>query len=570
MRPSFPVLAAALLAACTGEIGSGAPHRGAAGDPATPPAAGPSSPGAPAGPADPGALPDEPERPSTDECATRAVAEVAASPVRRLSHAEYDRTVRDLLGTTLAPGRAFAADREVRGFDNHAAALHVPPVLAEQYLEAAHALADEVDVAALLGCEPAALSEGCGEAFVARFGRRALRRPLAEDEALELVGFLDEAAAAYGPEEAVRLLVAALLQSPDFLYRLEDEAPETAEVGPYELASRLSYFLWGSTPSDALLDAAASGALATREGVEAEAVRLLSDARAREQVDHFHRQWLELAEVERLAKDPALQPGWDPALAGAAGDGLLAFARHVVFEGEGTVEELLLAPYGFGDERVAALHGASPPDASGRFELDPEVRVGLLGQAGFLAVFAKPSQSSPVQRGRFVRERLLCQDILPPPGDVVLQVPDASVEGAAATTRERYARHTSETACYACHRLMDPIGFGLEHFDEVGAYRSRDGGQPVDATGEILEGGDAEGAFDGAPALAARLAGSERVRRCLATQWFRFAAGREEQPDDGCARNAIEQAFADAGGDLRELLVAIAASDTFRLKRSAP
>jgi hypothetical protein len=194
-----------------------------------------------------------------------------------------------------------------------------------------------------------------------------------------------------------------------------------------------------------------------------------------------------------------------------------------------------------------------------RTSLDPTQRSGLLTQASLMTTFASPAGSSPIKRGKWVRVRMLCQDLPDPPANV----PPPAPPQAGVSTRERFAMHTSDPGCSGCHHLIDGLGFGLEHYDGVGAYRTMDQGVPVDATGEVNTTEDIDGDYDGAPELAARLARSAQVRDCAPTQWLRYAMARRETADDTCSLVALRDAFAASGGDMRELMVALTQTDAF-------
>jgi hypothetical protein len=234
-----------------------------------------------------------------------------------------------------------------------------------------------------------------------------------------------------------------------------------------------------------------------------------------------------------------------------------------VYANDATLDALLTDDTVFVNARLGALYGLPTESATLVATPDPNRR-GLLGQPGLLARLGKPDQSDPIHRGLFVRERLLCQTLPMPPNDVDLTIrpPEPG-----ASTRDRFAEHTASEACAVCHRLIDPIGFGFESFDGIGRFRTTDEGVAVDTTGEVLGAEDASGTFDGQPELAEQLARSETVRRCVATQWMRFALGREESAADACSIDDVDARFAAAGGDLRELVIAIATSDAFRHRR---
>ena len=223
------------------------------------------------------------------------------------------------------------------------------------------------------------------------------------------------------------------------------------------------------------------------------------------------------------------------------------------------------APYSVIDAPLFAVYGVAEPAGfvpGQTVALDPAQRSGLLTQAAFLATHAHRNQTSPVHRGIAIRENLLCQMLDPPPANVNNVAPEPTE---ATTTRERFAAHSSNAVCASCHRLIDPIGLGLENYDPIGAFRTTDGPAAVDATGEIVDaGGDIEGPFNGAIELSQRLSGSQLVADCMANQWFRFALGRIEATDDACALETIYDDFDASGHNVRQLITAIVLSDAFR------
>lgn len=505
------------------------------------------------------------------------------APLRRLTRVEYDNTIFQLLGDNTRPARAFPPDEEAGGFDNQAAALSVSPVLAENYLSAAERLAETYarrQVERLAGCVDPVDREACGasaRAFVQTFGLRAFRRPLTAAEVTLHTGLFAEGVGlgegAYDPAAGLSLVIEAMLQSPHFLYRVEfgrdaEAAPgAVVELTGYEMASRLSYLFWNTMPDQVLLDAAAADALRTPTQIEEQARRLSVAPRAREAVRNFHRQWLGFDEIEHIAssgKDHAVYPDYDEHLLPLLQEEAEAFVEHVVFDGAGTMEALFTAPYSMMNAELAAFYGVSGPagEAFEPVDLDPARYAGFLTQAGLLAHHAKPDGSSPVHRGLFVRERLLCQ-IPPPPPDVV---PEAPLVDDTLTTRQQYAQHEADPLCAGCHRLIDAIGFGFEQFDGLGRFRETQNGQPIDATGVFHETADIDGPFDGTAEMAHRLAESTQVRDCVVKQWFRYGHGRAETDADACTLDTLALDFEASGRDVKSLLVALTQTDAFRYR----
>lgn len=499
------------------------------------------------------------------------VLEVGGAPLRTLTRTEYERTIRDLLAVDAMAEQSLPPTPEVHGFDNNARAATMDVARVAAYLRAAETIAEEVvaDLDTRLDCYPGAEDLACGEQWIDQLAPRAYRRPLSEDERAILVALFDDTLAQDGFLDAARLVVEALIMSPQFLYRLErslapsEEVPNAVALDDFEVATRLSYLLWSSQPDEELLDAAAAGRLSGAAEIEAQARRMLEDERADDAIRYFHRSWLGL---DRLATLSRLDPTWTPELADAAERETLDFVLEVLHGGEGSLTELLTASFTVGDQQLAELYGAPDVPAEGewrRFELDPAERRGLLTHASVLASNAHPGETSIVLRGVFVLERLLCAPPPPPPADVDTTLP--AIEPGL-STRERFSRHRQDAACRGCHQSIDPVGLGFEHYDELGRWRAFENGDvPVDASGYVRVDQEVH-RFYGVPELTELLAGSEQVRACYVQQWFRFAYGRETVDEDATTLTELRAAFAAGDYSIRELLVAIATSPSFRTR----
>jgi hypothetical protein len=322
-------------------------------------------------------------------------------------------------------------------------------------------------------------------------------------------------------------------------------------------------------PDQALFDAAGAGELDTPSGIEAQAPRLLADPRGREGVGEFASQWLGAENIATVDKDPALFPELTTNLRSAMLDETRRFVAHVVFDSSRKYEELLRADYTFVNAPLASFYGIAgiSGDALRRQPYADTSRAGLLGHASILGVYARSDQTSPIKRGVFVRSRLLCQDLPPPPADV----PPVPAVDQMATTRERFRQHTSVAGCASCHRFIDGVGFGFEHFDAVGQWRQLDNGHPIDATGDM---NDVEGLntqtsapFGTVAELASILASSEAAKNCLATQYFRFSRGAFEDDQSVCALDWVKSRFQSSGYDVQELMIGLVQSADFILRR---
>lgn len=499
---------------------------------------------------------------------------VGPMPLRRLTHREYNNTVRDLLGTNAKPADSFAADRNT-DFAFPRAGI-VSTLEAELLMDAAESLANETDLSKWLGCAVQSASAECIDDFIFDFATAAYRRPATEEETTRLstlyVQVTDELALT--PEQGLRVVVQAVLQSPAFLYHWElgAEPPTadgaTAALNGYELASRLSYLVWAAPPDEALLDAAASGSLAQPEQLQQQVERLLADPKARSSISSFFLDWAAINpdQVVSRDKDPDLYPEFTSDLATAMADEASRFAQQVVFDGDGTLRTLLTGTTSTVHRDLAALYGIEW-DTSGdvaAIDHDPAQRRGLFTQAAFLTVSGASVGSNPVKRGHKIYSTLLCKDVPPPTG---IEIPPPAPPSAGGTTRDRFAQH-GENPCASCHAVMDPLGFAFEHYDGIGRFRTEDNGLPVDASATYtLDGKEVQ--YADATELMQQFAQSQEVSDCVAKQWLRYALGREESSDDEPSVRSVSQAFTQSTQHFPTLIAAVATSRSFRFRTLA-
>jgi hypothetical protein len=409
----------------------------------------------------------------------------------------------------------------------------------------------------------------CAERLTSTFGRRAFRRPLTEAETARYRSLVTAApSVAVGVARAVR----AMLVSPSLLYRSEmgEAQPDgTWRLTPWETAAALSYTFWGTTPDDALLNAAAAGTLRSNADIEREARRLLADPRAREQVVTFAMQWLGVESVATAPRNGMLVPEFTDVVRAAMLEETRRFIAHTVFDGTHQLAELFMSTESFVNEPLARFYGVAgvTGDTFRRAPVPAERAGGVLGHGSVLTRYAHSDQGSPILRGVFVRQALLCQEFPPPPPNAG-GVPDVDPR---ATTRERFRQHTNNASCATCHQHIDGIGFGFEHFDAVGRVRATENGMPIDHAGALT---DVEGlgtgsrvAFNSVAELGRALASSEAAGLCAARQWFRFARGARDTALDRCAVRTMLRHARDRGGDLRELLLSVALSPDFTTRR---
>jgi hypothetical protein len=493
-------------------------------------------------------------------------APVGPAALRRLTNTQYLRTLRDLVA--VAPTTPLPPEGDRDGFEERS------QWVSELHVAAWNKAAEEVAAAllpglmSLLACPGGVVDDTCARSFITSFGRRAYRHPLTAPEVDAHFRLYSQVRALGDPLDGIGAVVQLMLQSPHFLYRPEVQGRPAGggrlALSPFEVASRLSYFLWGSMPDAVLMEAAETGKLSTPLEIAAQARRMVRDSRARSGTDDFFRQWLDIDRVLAATKDPVAFPGWSPDLAAAMREEGYRFLQQVIFDGDGKLATLLTSSEGIVNAPLAQLYGVTISGADWqRVDLGAAHRRGLLTQAWFLASQSRSDESSPVRRGLFVRDRLFCQQVPPPPPNVEDVVPRQP----GVTTRERFTAHLSNPACAGCHRLIDPLGYPFENYDGIGAFRAIDNGKPIDASGE-LNGTDVDGPVTDALALIKRLATSGQVRGCVTQRWYELAAGRAREDVDGCVLSELERGFSASDGNLMDLMVAIASSPAFRARPS--
>lgn len=551
--PVTLALACLIVAACTGAIGDrGAPAGG----------------GTPVGPNGNGPMGGGPVGPRTQPVAA----------LHKLTTAEFTNSLRDLLGSNAPVASALEPDQQIHGFRSiSASVVAISPMGVSQFEAAINAatqfaFSNATQAAAVLSCVPASATDAAcplGQ-VLGTFGRRAFRRPLTPADVARYVGVATDIAQEPGSNILVGLkfAVSAILQSPDFLYRVELGTPSPADGGrnkytDFEMASRLASLLWVSVPDESLLNAAASGKLATAAGVLAQAKTMIASQKARQSFANFVNDLYGMDPssgnpLSTTFKDPKFYPNWTKTLSAAMQQELSMRIDDVAFTGD--YLSLYDSPIAFVNNELAKVYGL-PQDAVDGFRRVTlpagSSRLGLLGSGAILASNGLPQRTSPTLRGRFVAEQLLCKTVPPPPPNVDIFVLDTLPPGS--SSRAILEEHRKNPACATCHALMDPIGLALENFDSVGAFRTTDNNIPIDATGEL----------DGVPfkdeaSLATALRNHPDAASCFVSKLYQQAQGRAPLPLDEPVVAGLTTKFDQSGRRADQLLLDIVSSDAYR------
>lgn len=634
--------------------------------------------------------PSEPENSLFDPSVDCSSPRVDPGPhyVRRLTNEEFINTVGDVLGVDISDLRGrLPKDSFVAGFQNTAIGLSVSGRRIEQYAHIAGEVAERVDLDALGEQTSCTLGDvACEQAFVRNLGLQLFRWPVTDAEVERFTRlFRVVEAEGDGFERAAKLVVEAMVQSPQFLYRLEAAQPEARlpkrsfaasqfergddaslttklELGPghyrvsvnaalapgakaaamtldvdsrqierwavdsivpspfvagfevgeeqgglqaialtpdgevavdhvelvgpfapsldiggpdlsdgvrpvngYEMASRLSFFIWHSGPDKALLEAASSGQLRTAEQIRAQAERMLDDPRARRALRSYLDQWLRLDFLDTIERDEAAFPEFSRALVEAMKQETYRLFEEIIWQERADLLSVFTAEKTWTTGDLAELYGFVPVDGESEYDLsDVDERKGLLTHASILSMTSSNESTSPVKRGLYVRTQFMCQPVAPPPGNASSDAPEVSPD---ASIRERLAQHTEDPNCAFCHKMMDPVGFGLEHYGPLGAYRTQEpNGAEIDASGR-LEGDHGATEFYGAPELGEILYKSDAVETCMVQNVYQYAIGRPPGRADVCDLRDVRERFTDGGRSYEDLVLGVVTSEAFRYAR---
>jgi hypothetical protein len=492
----------------------------------------------------------------------------SASVARRLSRTELGNVIADALGDDRGAVGKYLAEDEYRPFDNDYTVQNASRAL----IESLEALAADVATRAmspehrakLVPCTPTGADDAvCLRQTIETLGRKLYRRPLSEEQIaayLTLQRFATEQVAGVTNDfhTAVNLVLRSMLQDPEVLYRIETGAP-TAEPGiyqldAYEVASRLSFLLWGSGPDDALLDSAKAGELLSPSSRSTQAARLLGQPRARTQLERFHAMWLGYRAIPASAE-----------LASAFNTETNKLIEKVLFDQPSSYLDLFTSNQTYVNDLLATQYGLpAPAGGQGWVTYASDERAGILSHGSVLAAFSKFSDTSPTQRGIFVQTRLLCNKVQPPPANVNVDQPPTSDD--AVCKLDRYDAHRELASCRACHGMLDPIGYGLENYDIGGRYRTHDDGHEectLPGVGSLPGVGD----FSGPGQLAKLLVESGELEQCFVQHLLSYAVGRELRPEEDAARDQLLASFKADGYALPLTLSKLVADERFALRQ---
>jgi hypothetical protein len=492
---------------------------------------------------------------------------------RRLNRFEYNNVIQDLFGLPLSPADEFPADNVGEGFDNISEVLSLPPLLMEKYLDAA-----ELVVAALAERDShwdqifpstagGVIDNRQIENDISQLAARAFRRPLEADERSRLMT-LYKLARGQGAStrEALQLVTQAILISPNFLFRLEEDplAAPGEPIGSFSIASRLSFFLWGTIPDGELNRLAAQDQLQDAKAIAEQARRMVQNPRISAFVDSFTGQWLELRLLASAAPDPEQFPDFDEALRDSMVQETAEYFRQLLVN-NGSILDLLDSDYTYLNQRLAEHYGVGGVHGDGlrQVRLLDDRRGGILTHGSILTLTSNPTRTSPVKRGKWILENILGTPPPPPPPNV----PElAEGEDLLGSLRERMQQHRENPSCAVCHRKMDALGFGFENFDATGAWRDADGRYTIDAAGVLP--GDIR--FEKPAELRQILRSNSReFTTCLTRKLLTYALGRALTARDQCEVDVIVEQVEKNEHRFTDLVVAVVTSDLFRLNGDA-
>ncbi len=500
---------------------------------------------------------------------------------QRLTAAQYRQMVSDIFGPDIKLGGRFEPGLRKNGLlAVGGSAVAMSPSGFEQYDTMARTISsqivDEKHRDALIGCKPADAKkpdQGCATAVLSKYARLLFRRPASDKEIAGPVAMAAQAAEAKSDfYVGLSYGLAELLDSPSFIFRKDIAEPDPSNAAKlrltgYSKASRLSFFLWNAGPDDELLRAAGAGELDTRSGLKKQVDRMLATPRLENGVRAFFTDFLDFDQFDSLAKDAAIYPVFGQKVAHDAQEQTLRTLTDLLVTQKGDYRDIFTTRKTFLTRNLGVVYQVPVASETGweahEFPMD-DPHAGVLTQLSFTELHAHPGRSSSTLRGKAVREILLCQIVPSPPANVNFTVVQDTGNPEFKTARERLTAHRTEATCAGCHKIMDPIGLGLENFDGAGQFRMTENGAPIDPSGEI------DGIkFSDTAGLGRALHDNPSATACLADSLYRYAAGRDFDPGEKEWRKYPGQQFAQNGYRLPDLMRTIATSDAFYAVRDA-
>jgi hypothetical protein len=516
---------------------------------------------------------------------TDGLVHAGRAPLRRLTRFEYDNTIQDIFNDSTNPANALPAEELGNGFGNDADALSVSSLLAEEYGTVAEGIASRAtatpaQMATLL--HPCAMNvttateTTCARSIINALGPKLWRRALttADGDGLAMLESTLRATSGATFPIAIAGVISAMLQSPEFLYRVEFGVPDSAQPtlkrpSGDEMATRLSYLFWGTTPDATLQAAAKTGELLTAQGVLAHATRMLNDPKALPMEHYFFDMLLPINGLTDLERDATQFPNFNAMIGSLMHQETQAFLDYELFGGgSGTWRGALTAPYTFLNSQLASFYGMTGVSGTTfvKTNLDTTQRLGFITQGAVMAGTTPSNNTNPVRRGSFIVQKLMCNTIPLPSGDILAMVkpPDPY---SAPTGRERYTLHRSQPVCATCHSQMDPVGFTLENYDPVGVWRDKENNVTIDASGSLPSTGQA---VKNGIELIQALAATSDSQYCFASNWLNYAYGRTLGTGDECTEAAVKVAFQQSGFNVKQLLLALTQTDEFLYYPGSP
>jgi hypothetical protein len=555
-------LAFGLLQACTGQIGGpqGDDNPGGSGS-----GAGTGSgPGATGGPGTTGGTGTTTGGTTTGGmpgACTTPDPQAPALHARLLSPSQYNNTVQDVLKVGGNPSKDFGGG----------AGTELDDLAVERRANAAADIARQA-AAALASwspCVPPAVAAAtCEQQLIDRFGPLAFRHPITATERAQLKKLFDAGVTEKDFATGVEWFLTGVLQSPDFLYQFAKAIAgemngQFLRLPGFELASRLSFFIWDSSPDDQLYAAAAANELDDPAKLQTHVDRMLQDARFQRGITSFYTSWLQLDGLKEVARD---DKAFTTDIVNALRTSVLMGATQLYTGAQANVSSLFSGSTYYMNDALRTFYGVSGTGtAFAPVNVAGEDRRGILTHPGLMALWGRPAETNPIARGLFVRQTLMCQDIPPPPDGVAIPPLPPIMPGL--STRDRLEAHVKVAFCASCHNVFDPPGYAFESFDQVGRHRLMDSGKAIDSSGTIIDGGDLEGPFAKGDDFLQKIANSKDVKGCFAQQYFQFAVSRPAVKLDSCSLEGLKQKFVPSG-DLKELVATIAGSDSFRYRMS--